>query len=49
VVAGDRTAPPTLEALREHVKASLPPYAAPTVLDIVDVLPRTRSGKVRRA
>jgi O-succinylbenzoic acid--CoA ligase len=48
VVPGDRTAPPTLEALREHVKASLPAYAAPTVLDLVDALPRTSSGKVRR-
>ena len=39
---------PTLDQLREHVKASLPGYAAPTVLEVVETLPRTSSGKVSR-
>jgi O-succinylbenzoic acid--CoA ligase len=46
VVAGDVT--PTLEALRDAVKATLPAYAAPKQLVVVDVLPRTALGKVRR-
>jgi O-succinylbenzoic acid--CoA ligase len=48
VVPVDAAAPPTLDALRGHAKASLPAYAAPTVLELVDALPRTASGKVRR-
>ena len=49
VVPRDRTAPPTLAALRAHVKAVLPPYAAPAALEVVETLPRTASGKVRRS
>lgn len=41
--------PPTLDALREHVRAELPAYAAPRELELVDELPRTTIGKVRRA
>ena len=40
---------PTLADLRTHVKATLPAHAAPTVLELVPDLPRTPSGKVRRA
>ena len=40
--------PPTLEALRAHVKETLPAYCAPKELVIVDALPRTASGKVKR-
>jgi O-succinylbenzoic acid--CoA ligase len=47
VVAGDVT--PTLDALRDAVKASLPAYAAPKQLVLLDVLPRTALGKVQRA
>lgn len=49
VVPSDPTAPPTLAALRAHVKAALPAYAAPTAVELVDGLPRTTGGKVRRA
>jgi O-succinylbenzoic acid--CoA ligase len=45
VAAGE---PPTLDALREHVRAQLPAYAAPRRLVLVESLPRTVSGKVRR-
>lgn len=40
---------PSLAAMREHVKASLPAYCAPTLRARVDTIPRTPSGKIRRA
>jgi O-succinylbenzoic acid--CoA ligase len=40
---------PTLEELREHVKHTLPSFAAPRRLTVVDALPRTSLGKIRRA
>lgn len=39
---------PELAALRDVVRRTLPAYAAPKVLEVVDALPRTPSGKVRR-
>ncbi len=39
---------PSLDALRELVKAALPAYAAPHTIEVVDALPRTALGKVRR-
>jgi O-succinylbenzoic acid--CoA ligase len=48
VVPVDPASPPTLERLRAHAKEHLPAYAAPTVLELLDALPRTPSGKVRR-
>ena len=48
VVAHDRAAPPGLDGLREVVRAELPPWAAPRRLVVVDALPRTPLGKVRR-
>lgn len=48
IIAADPTAPPTLEVLREHVKATLPAYAAPRDVWVVDSFPRTSSGKVVR-
>ena len=39
---------PTLEELREHVTASLAPWAAPKELVVVSALPRAASGKVSR-
>lgn len=48
VVPTDRAAPPSIDAIREKVKETLPAYAAPKELAIVDQLPRTPSGKVRR-
>jgi O-succinylbenzoic acid--CoA ligase len=48
VVPADRGAPPTLDELREHVKRTLPAYAAPRAVVLVDDLPRTALGKVQR-
>jgi O-succinylbenzoic acid--CoA ligase len=49
VVPADRSTPPTLEDLRARVKESLPAYCAPRQLVLVDALPRTNLGKVRRS
>ena len=49
VVPNDPAAPPTLEDLRSFAAEALPRYAAPRELILVDRLPRTGSGKVRRA
>jgi O-succinylbenzoic acid--CoA ligase len=49
VVPADPADPPSLESLRELVKESRPAYAAPRRLELVDTLPRTALGKVRRA
>lgn len=46
VPAGD---PPSLDAVRDAVKAELPAWCAPRRLELVDALPRTALGKVRRA
>jgi O-succinylbenzoic acid--CoA ligase len=46
VAAGDA---PTLAELREAVKRELAPYCAPRRLVLVDAVPRTALGKVRRA
>ena len=42
------TAPP-LEAIRDAVKAELPAYCAPRLLELRTELPRTALGKVRRS
>lgn len=49
VVAVDAGSPPTLDQLRAHVKAVLPAFCAPRSLVLVDSIPRTALGKVRRA
>jgi O-succinylbenzoic acid--CoA ligase len=49
VVPVDRSRPPLLDELRDVVKQTLPAYCAPKELVVVDALPRTTSGKVRRA
>jgi O-succinylbenzoic acid--CoA ligase len=43
-----RGLPPSLEELRELVSATLAPWAAPKDLVLVDALPRSPLGKVRR-
>jgi O-succinylbenzoic acid--CoA ligase len=48
VVPMDRSSPPSLDDLRAHVKEQLPAFAAPRELQLVDELPRTSLGKVRR-
>ncbi|MFK7918782.1 MAG: class I adenylate-forming enzyme family protein [Ilumatobacter sp.] len=37
--------PPTLDALRDHVKASAPAFMAPKSIEVVDQIPRTSLGK----
>jgi O-succinylbenzoic acid--CoA ligase len=49
VVPADPAHPPSLESLRDLVKAARPAYAAPRRLELVEALPRTALGKVRRA
>jgi O-succinylbenzoic acid--CoA ligase len=49
VVPADPTSPPSLEALRDAVKAELAPYCAPRHLELAEGLPRTAIGKVRRS
>jgi O-succinylbenzoic acid--CoA ligase len=39
--------PPSLDELRDHVKADLAPWCAPREVRVVADLPRTASGKVR--
>lgn len=49
VVPVDQSSPPALDALRGHVRASLPATHAPKQLVVVDALPRTNLGKIRRS
>lgn len=49
VVPADPTAPPSLAELRAAVAERLPRYAAPRELVLLETLPRTGSGKVRRS
>lgn len=49
IVPVDPAAPPTLDAIRTRVRDALPAYAAPRELALVSSLPRTASGKIRRA
>lgn len=39
---------PPLEELRDHVKQTLPAYATPRAVRIVDAIERTPTGKIRR-
>jgi O-succinylbenzoic acid--CoA ligase len=48
VVAQQPTAPPSLDALRARVREELGAWAAPKQLVLLDALPRTALGKVRR-
>ena len=48
VVPADRAQPPTLDDLRATAKERLPAYAAPREIRLVETLPRTSLGKVRR-
>lgn len=48
VVPTDPAAPPSLESVRAWVKERLPAFAAPRQLDVVETLPRTLLGKIRR-
>lgn len=48
IVAADTDAVPTLESLRHWVKQRLPTFCAPHRVVVVDEIPRTALGKVRR-
>jgi O-succinylbenzoic acid--CoA ligase len=48
VVPADPAAPPSLDALRDHVRATLPAFCAPRRLELAAALPRTASGKLKR-
>ncbi|MCU1399430.1 MAG: menE [Acidimicrobiales bacterium] len=48
VVPTDPADPPTLDTLRGHVRATQPAFIAPRELILVDALPRTALGKLRR-
>lgn len=48
IVPADASAPPTLDALRAHVREALPVAAAPRELRLVATLPRTALGKLVR-
>ena len=49
VVPTEPADPPDLDRLRGMVKATMPSYAAPHELVLVDHIPRTALGKIRRA
>jgi o-succinylbenzoate---CoA ligase len=49
IVPADPADPPSLEELRAFAARTLPRYAAPRELTLADRLPRTLSGKLRRA
>ncbi|MGH8669084.1 MAG: benzoate-CoA ligase family protein [Burkholderiales bacterium] len=45
---GQRAADDMKKALQEHVKAAIAPYKYPRVIEFVDTLPRTETGKLQR-
>lgn len=48
IVPADPASPPTLDALRDAVKAKLAAYCAPRQVELVATLPRTALGKIQR-
>ena len=48
IVAVDASDPPTLASIRSMAAESLPMYMAPKEIRLVESLPTTSSGKVRR-
>ncbi len=46
---GERSSDELARALQEHVKERTAPYKYPRLVEFVDALPKTASGKVRRA
>ncbi|MBU3702667.1 MAG: AMP-dependent synthetase, partial [Acidimicrobiia bacterium] len=49
IVPADPDSPPTLDDLRDEVRAVLAPWCAPRRIELVDRLPRTALGKVVRS
>jgi acetyl-CoA synthetase len=48
LAAGCRPTPALASALQQHVKRVTEPYKYPRIIEFVDQLPKTISGKVRR-
>jgi O-succinylbenzoic acid--CoA ligase len=48
VVPSDPATPPTLDHLRDLVRATLPVWAAPHELELAAALPHTALGKIQR-
>ncbi len=48
IVPRDRADPPSLDALRDHARRTIPAYACPREVVVVLALPRTSIGKIRR-
>jgi acetyl-CoA synthetase len=46
---GERPSDELAHALQEHVKGRTAPYKYPRLVEFADALPKTASGKVRRA
>jgi 2-aminobenzoate-CoA ligase len=46
--SGGSAGPDLTRALQEHVKAEIAPYKYPRVIEYVDALPRTQTGKLQR-
>lgn len=49
IVPTDAATPPTVEVLEAHVATRIADYKRPRAWRFVEALPRTRSGKIRRA
>ncbi|CAB4899726.1 unannotated protein [freshwater metagenome] len=49
VVPQDRANPPSLDQLRQFCREHLPAFMAPRAVFVVDTLPRTNLGKLRRS
>jgi 2-aminobenzoate-CoA ligase len=45
---GQRSTDEMKKALQEHVKGAIAPYKYPRVIEFVDTLPRTETGKLQR-
>jgi acyl-coenzyme A synthetase/AMP-(fatty) acid ligase len=46
---GHEPSPALARELQEHVKALTAPYKYPRIIDFADALPKTPSGKIKRA
>ncbi len=46
--AGNKGSAELSDALKEHIRHAVGPIAVPTKIEFVDVLPKTRSGKIMR-
>ncbi|MEV6238315.1 amino acid adenylation domain-containing protein [Lentzea sp. NPDC051838] len=49
LVVEDPSRPPQVEALRSRLRAELPSYMVPALFGLIDDLPRSAGGKLRRA